>query len=190
MAEAVAVRTVAGATVPQAGTYQIDPDHSVVEFVVRHLGLAKVRGRFNEFEGTITIAEEIEQSSATVTIQAASIDTRAPDRDTHLRSGDFLDVEAHPTLEFRTSGVRRDGDEWFVDGELTVAGETRPVTLDVEFEGSAQDPWGNARIGFGATTKVDREDFGLTWNQALESGGWLVGKEIRIELSVEGIKQG
>lgn len=188
MAEAVAVRTVSGVKVPEAGTYEIDPGHSVVEFVVRHLGLAKVRGRFNEFEGTIDIAEDIERSSVRATIQAASIDTRNADRDAHLRSGDFLDVENHPTLEFRSTGLRHEAGEWLLDGDLTVAGQTRPVTLDVEFEGAAKDPWDNTRVGFSATTSVNREDFGLTWNQALESGGWLVGKDVKIELSVEGIK--
>lgn len=189
MTDAVATRTVAGVQAPEAGTYVIDSDHTVVEFVVRHLGLAKVRGRFNDFEGTIVIAEDLEQSSAEVAIQAASIDTRAADRDAHLRSGDFLDVESNPTLEFHSTGVRREGDDWFLDGDLTVAGTTRPVTLEVEFEGAAKDPWGNARVGFAASTKVNREDFGLTWNQPLEGGGWLVGKDIRIELSVEAIKQ-
>ena len=124
-----------------------------------------------------------------VTIQAASIDTRDQGRDTHLRSGDFLDVENHPTLEFRSTGVRHEAGEWLLDGELSIAGQTRPVTLDVEFDGGAKDPWGNARVGFQAETKVNREDFGLTWNQALETGGWLVGKEVKIELSVEAIQQ-
>ncbi len=189
MAQATAVRTVEGATLPAAGTYQIDAAHSVVEFVVRHLGLAKVRGRFNEFEGVIDVAEHIAESSATVTIQAASIDTRDAGRDEHLRSPDFLDAANHPTLEFRSTGVRNEGGDWKVDGELSIAGQSRPVTLDVEFEGAATDPWGNARIGFSATTKINREDWGLTWNQALETGGWLVGKEIRIELSTEAVKQ-
>lgn len=189
MSDAVAVRTVAGTEVPETGVYEIDLDHSAVEFVVRHLGLSKVRGRFNAFEGTVTIDEELERSSAQVTIQAASIDTRAEDRDAHLRSADFLDVEKHPTLEFRSTGVRREGGRWFVDGELTVAGQTRPVTLDVEFEGAAKDPWGNTRIAFSAETTVNREDFGLTWNQALETGGWLVGRDVKIELSVQTVKQ-
>src|SRR3712207_3277541 len=189
MAEAVATRQVAGVSVPEAGTYQIDPSHSVVEFVVRHLGLAKVRGRFNEFEGSITIADDIDQSSVTATIQAASIDTRDEGRDQHLRTGDFLDADTHKTLEFRSTKLRHEAGEWLLDGDLTIRGETRPVTLDVEFEGGAADPWGNTRIGFSATTKVNREDWGLTWNQALETGGWLVGKEVRIELSTEAIKQ-
>jgi polyisoprenoid-binding protein YceI len=184
-----ALRTVEGTTVPEAGTYEIDPSHSVVEFVVRHLGLAKVRGRFNDFDGVIEIADDVMQSKARATIQAASIDTRNEDRDQHLRTADFLNVENEPTLEFRTTGVRHEGGEWYADGELSIAGTSRPVTLDVEFEGSAKDPWDNVRVAFSATTKVNREDYGLTWNQALEGGGWLVGKEVRIELSAEAIKQ-
>jgi polyisoprenoid-binding protein YceI len=148
MAEGVAVRTVENITVPEPGTYVIDPIHSVVEFVVRHLGLAKVRGRFNQFEGTINIAEEPLQSSARVTIQAASIDTRDPDRDAHLRSPDFLDVERYPTLDWVSTRVRRDGDRWLVDGDLTIRDVTRNVTLDVEFEGGAKDPWGNPASAF------------------------------------------
>ena len=186
---ATAVRTVDGSTVPAAGTYEIDPSHSVVEFVVRHLGLAKVRGRFNEFAGTIVVAENVADSKADVVIQAASIDTRDAGRDEHLRSPDFLDAPNNQTVEFHSTAIRRDGNHWFVDGDLTVAGQTRPVSLAVDFEGSANDPWGNARIGFAAETKINREDFGLTWNQALETGGWLVGKDVKIELGVEAVKQ-
>lgn len=189
MNDSTAVRTVAGLEAPAAGTYVIDPSHSVVEFVARHLGLAKVRGRFNDFEGTIEVGEDITQSSARASIKAGSIDTRNDDRDAHLRSGDFLDAENHSTLEFRSTGVRHEDGQWLLDGELSIAGQTRPVTLEVEFEGAATDPWGGARIGFSATTRVNREDFGLTWNQALEGGGWLVGKQVTLELSVEAVKQ-
>src|SRR5919205_2589951 len=129
MAQDVALRTYQDVTVPEVGTYAIDPAHSVVEFVVRHLGLAKVRGRFNEFEGVVHIAEDPSQSSARVTIQAASIDTRDDKRDAHLRGPDFLDAERYPTLEFRSTGARQEGDDWLLDGELTVKGETRPVSL-------------------------------------------------------------
>ncbi len=187
MAEAVALRTFQNLEVPPAGTYQIDPAHSVVEFQVRHLGLAKVRGRFNTFSGTIEIADDPAESQVEVTIDAASIDTRDEQRDAHLRSPDFLDVDEHPTLEFHSTTVRLDGEDPRVEGLLMVRGVTRPVTLDVEFEGATVDPWGNERIGVSATTDVNREDFGLTWNQALETGGWLVGKSIRIDLSVEAI---
>lgn len=190
MTNAVAVRTLEGQTVPEAATYEIDPSHSNVEFVVRHMGLAKVRGRFNEFTGSIRVAEDLTASTAEATIQAASIDTQDENRDGHLRTEDFLAVEQYPTLEFRSTGVRQVGDDWVVDGDLTIRGVTRPVSLDVEFEGGALDPWDNERVGFSATTKINREDFGLTWNQALETGGWLVGKEVKIELSLEAIKQG
>ena len=190
MTEAVAVRSIEGTALPEAGSYELDPSHSVVEFVVRHMGLARVRGRFNEFSGTIEVAEDIHESSARATIDAASIDTRDADRDAHLRSGDFLDVERNPTLEFRSIEVRREGEQWLLDGDLSVAGTTRPVTLAVEFEGGARDPWGNERVGFSATGKLNRDEFGLTWNQALETGGWLVGKEVKLELSVEAVKRG
>ncbi|HVM20098.1 MAG TPA: YceI family protein [Egibacteraceae bacterium] len=189
MTASTAIRTVDGKTVPAAGTYEIDASHSTVEFVVRHLGLAKVRGRFNTFAGTIVVDDDVTASSVKVRIDAASIDTRDSGRDEHLRSPDFLNVAEHEALEFRSTGVRDVDGDWLVDGELFIAGTTRPVTLQVEFEGSETDPWGNARIGFSAETKVNREDFGLTWNQALESGGWLVGKEVKIELSVEAIRQ-
>jgi polyisoprenoid-binding protein YceI len=189
MAQNAAVRTFRDITVPEVGTYEIDPSHSVVEFVVRHLGLAKVRGRFNEFGGTIEIAENPADSFVEVTVDAASIDTRDAKRDDHLRTSDFLDAANHPTLEFRSTGIRQDGDTWFVDGDLSLRGETRPVALELEFEGVAGDPWGNVRMGCSAVTEVNREDFGLTWNQALETGGWLVGKQVRIELSVEAIKK-
>jgi polyisoprenoid-binding protein YceI len=189
MAQDVALRTYQDFTVPEAGTYQIDPAHSTVEFVVRHLGLAKVRGRFNQFSGTIEIGEDPADSRFDVTIDAASIDTRDPKRDEHLRTADFLDLENHPKIEFRSRAVRREATRWMVDGDLSVRGVTRPVTLDVELEGAARDPWGNMRIGGSATTEIDRDDFGLTWNQALETGGWLVGKQVRIELSVEAVRQ-
>ena|SRR5919202_2671931 len=190
MAETSSVRTLQGITVPEAGTYEIDPSHSVVEFQVRHLGLAKVRGRFNEFSGTIEIADDPVESRVDVVIDAASIDTRDEKRDAHLRTNDFLDVENHPTLEFHSGEVSVDGDRATVRGDLTVRGTTRPVTLELEFEGATVDPWGNKRMGCSATTEVNREDFGLTWNQALETGGWLVGKSVRIDLSVEAVKKG
>lgn len=189
MPQPAPVRTYQDVTVPEAGTYEIDPSHSVVEFVVRHLGLAKVRGRFNEFTGVIEVGEDPTGSRVDVIIQAASIDTRDARRDEHLRTSDFLDVENHPTLEFHSTSVARRGEDWAVEGDLTIRGVTRPVTLDLEFEGAMQDPWGLTRMGCSATTEVYREDFGLTWNQALESGGFLVGKQVRIELSVEATRK-
>lgn len=189
MAERAGLRTFEDLAIPEAGTYEIDPSHSVVEFVVRHLGLAKVRGRFNSFQGTIEIGDDPTDSAVDVSIEAATIDTRDDKRDEHLRSPDFLDAATHPTLEFHSTTVRRQGDDWKMDGDLTIRGVSRPVTLDLEFEGAAEDPWGNARIGCSATTEVNREDFGLNWNQTLEAGGFLVGKQVRIELSVEAVRK-
>lgn len=174
---------------PAAGTWRIDPSHSSIGFSVRHLGVAKTRGRFGEFEGTVRVGERPEDSSVEVTIQAASVDTRDAQRDAHLRSDDFFAVETHPTLTYRSTGVRPNGRGWVLDGELTVKGVTRPVPLDVTFEGVAPDPWGGTRAAFSATAEVNREDFGLTWNQALETGGVLVGKTAKIELEVELVKE-
>ena len=185
---ALTEQTTTGTQLPAPGTYAIDASHSGVEFSVRHLGLSKVRGRFAAFSGDVTIAEEPTASSVEVSIDIASVDTRDEGRDTHLRGADFFDAEQFPTMTFRSTGVRPAGRDWQVDGELTIRGVTRPVTLDVEFEGSATDPWGNDRIGFSASTEVNREDFGLTWNQALETGGVLVGKKVKIDLAVEAVK--
>ena len=182
-------QALSGVETPQAGTYQIDPSHSAVEFVGRHLMLTKVRGRFGKFEGTVTIADDPLQSSAHVVIDAASVDTGDPNRDGHLRGGDFLNVEEHPTLEFHSTRLVPVGDRWTLEGELTVRGVTRPVTLGVDYEGALVDPWGNERIGFTATTEIDREDWGLTWNVALETGGVLVGKKVLIDLTVSAVKK-
>lgn len=169
----------------------IDPAHSDVQFVARHMMISKVRGRFREFEGWLDIAERPEDSSVEVVIQAASIDTGDSQRDAHLRSPDFLDVEQFPEIRFRSTSVRPAGDDdrYEVVGDLTIRGVTRPVTLDVEFEGIAVDPWGGTRAGFVASGEINREDFDVTWNQALETGGFLVGKGVRVELDVEAVLQ-
>ncbi len=180
-------RTAAGTTVPEAGTYQIDPAHSSVSFEVRHLGLSKVRGGFESFSGTVTIAEDPTASSVEVELDAASFTTGSEDRDNHVKSGDFLDVEAYPTVTYRSTAVRQAGDGWQVDGELTVKDVSRPVTLDVEFEGAGQDPWGNGRIAFAASTEIDRSDWGINWNQTLETGGVLVGKKVKIVIDVQAV---
>lgn len=183
-------RTAAGLELPAAGTYEIDPSHSSVSFQVRHLGLSKVRGSFERFSGTVTIGEDPTESSARVDIESASFTTGAEDRDQHVRSADFLDVENYATVRFETLGARQEGDEWKLDGQLTVRDTTVPVTLDVEFEGAGQDPWGNGRIAFAAETEINREDLGITWNQALETGGVLVGKNVKIFIDVQAVKQG
>lgn len=180
-------RTAAGTTVPNAGSYEIDPTHSSASFEVRHLGLSKVRGGFESFSGSVVIADDPTQSSVEVDLDAASFTTGNEDRDGHVKSPDFLDVENHPTLTFRSTAVRQEGDDWKVDGELTVKEAARPVTLDVEFEGAGEDPWGNGRIAFSATTEVDRGDWGINWNQALETGGVLVGKKVKIVIDVQAV---
>ncbi len=180
-------RTAAETTVPVAGAYEIDPTHSSADFQVRHLGLSKVKGGFETFSGTVTIAEDPAQSSVEVTLDAASFTTGNEDRDGHVKSADFLDVEQYPALTFRSTGVRQDGDDWQVDGELTVKDVTLPVTLDVAFEGSGQDPWGNGRIAFTGETEINRDEFGITWNQALETGGVLVGKNVKIHIDVQAV---
>ncbi len=186
MTVAVVSRNLEGVDVPAPGIWEIDPSHSVAGFSVRHLMVAKVRGRFGSFAGTIHVAEQPEDSYADVTIDAASIDTADEKRDAHLRSPDFFDVENHPTLHFRSTGFRRTGTTTFeLPGELTIRGVTRPVTLDVEYSGITPDLWGGTRAAFTATTEIDREAWGLTWNQTLETGGVLVGKTVKIELEVQ-----
>jgi polyisoprenoid-binding protein YceI len=176
-------------TLPATGTWSIDPSHSEVSFKVRHLGISKTRGHFGSFRGDIVVAEQPEQSTVAVEIDAASIDTKDAGRDEHLRSADFFDAASFPTLTFVTTGVdQRDG-RWTVSGDLTIRGVTRPVVLDTEVVGVVTDPWGNDRVGFHATTEVNREDFGLTWNTALETGGLLVGKTVQIDLEVEAVLQ-
>jgi len=183
-------RTADGATVPAAGTYELDASHTSVGFTVRHLGLSKVRGGFELRSGRVVIGEDPADSTVEAVLDAATFNTGAADRDAHVKSADFLDVERFPEISFRSTGVRQDGDGWKVDGELTVRDVTRPVTLDVDFEGSGQDPWGNGRIAFAASTEIDREAFGITWNQALETGGVLVGKQVKITIDAQAVAQG
>jgi len=176
------------ATSTKTTIYSIDKAHSEATFQVRHL-LTKVRGRFSDFEGTIEYDEQNpELSSVNVTIQAPSIDTNERDRDTHLRSADFFDVDKFPALTFRSGTITRKGDQRFdVAGDLTIRGVTRPVTFDVTFLGKAKDPWGNERIAFEAEAAINRKEYGLNWNAALETGGFLVGDEVKISLSVQAI---
>jgi polyisoprenoid-binding protein YceI len=177
-------------TMPATGTYAIDASHSQVGFKVRHLMVSKVRGDFAEFGGTVTIEDDPLQSHVEVEVDLASIDTRDATRDGHLRSADFFDVEKHPKMTFRSTAVREVGDDRYdVDGELALLGVTRPLTLHATYEGAATDPWGKDRLAFSARGKVNREEFGLTWNQALESGGFLVGKDLDIEIEVEVVKE-
>lgn len=182
-------RSYDGQPVPLPGTYELDRAHSSIEFVSRHLMITRVRGRFTDFEGRIHIGAVPEESWAEVTVKAVSLDTAEKRRDEHLRSADFFDVERFPTLTFRSTKVEpASAGAWKVHGDLAVRDVTRPVVLDVDFEGATKSPWGEERIGFSATAEVDREEWGLTWNQALESGGFLVGRTVRIELAVQAVR--
>ncbi|MEV6634433.1 YceI family protein [Actinoplanes sp. NPDC051470] len=192
MTESVATgpREFQGLQVPAAGTYLLDANHKRVGFVARHLMVSKVRGNFETAEATIVVGEDPLQSSVTASIQTASINTNAADRDNHLRSGDFFDSEKYPTIDFRSTGLKSwDNGEFVLNGELTIKDITKPVELKVEFEGAGKSPYGFDVFGFSATTEIDREDWGLTWNMALESGGVMVSKKIKIEIEGEAIRQ-
>jgi polyisoprenoid-binding protein YceI len=174
-------------------TWTLDPAHSSIEFSAKHLMITTVKGRLADARGTITIDEaDPERSTAEVEIAAASIDTRADQRDQHLRSPDFLDVEKFPTISFksrRIEGARKEpGAAFRVIGDLTIHGVTREVTLDATYEGAGRDPWGGDRLSFSASTKIDRREFGLVWNTALESGGVLVSNDIKIQIEVQTIR--
>ena len=182
------LRTHDDRVIPVPGVYAIDGAHTSVEFVGRHLMITKVRGRFTDVRGQITIGEEPEASHVEVEIGAGSLSSGNADRDAHLKNADFFDVERYPTITFRSTDVRALRDNtWELVGDLTVRDTTRQVTLQVDFDGADVSPFGDERIGFSAATDLDREDFGLTWNMALETGGLLVGKTARIELSVQAI---
>jgi polyisoprenoid-binding protein YceI len=184
-------RVVNGRQVPDAGTWEIDPSHQSFEFIARHL-MHKVRGRFPAVSGVATIKDVPEESTLSIDIDANSINTQDETRDAHMRSNDFFGVDEHPTITFRSTAVRPgDGEnEWKVDGDLYIKGVTRPITVDVEFLGGAVDPWGNQKIGFsGVVPEVDRRDWGLTWNAALETGGFLLANNVRLEVEAELKKQ-
>lgn len=174
-------------TTVKSGTYAIDPTHTNVEFAVKHLMISTVKGRFADVKGTLEMPEQGEPR-LDVTIAAASIDTRVDARDIHLKSADFFDVDKFPELRFVSTKAVRSGDGWKLTGDLTMKGVTRPVTLDVSEEGAVVDPWGNHKVGFIATGKLNRTHFGLTWNAALEAGGVVVGEDIKLTLDVELVK--
>ena len=171
--------------------WTIDPQHTHVDFSVRHLMIATVKGRFGEVEGTVTFdPTDARDAKVDVKIAAASIDTRVTDRDNHLRSADFLDVENHPAIRFTGSRVEKLGnDRYRLTGALTIRGVTREVPLEVELQGTVKDPWGNEKAGYSATGVINRHDFGLNWNAALETGGVVVGAEVKITLEGELVRQ-
>lgn len=169
----------------ETGTWALDKTHTTIGFSAKHLMVSRVRGHFENFDAKVEIAQDLTESKIEVDLEAASITTGVADRDGHLRSGDFLDVENHPTLRFVSTDIVSDGEDWKVTGALTIRDVTRPITLHVIYEGSATDPWGNEKVGFSASAKMNREDWGLTWNAALEGGGWLVSKDVTLEIEGE-----
>jgi polyisoprenoid-binding protein YceI len=174
-----------------AGTWDIDPAHSEVSFVVRHLVVSKVRGRFDRFSGTIITDADLDRSSVTVAIDASSINTNEPNRDNHVRSTDFLDVENFPNITFRSTAVRNEGGRFFVDGELTIRGATRPVTLDVEVNGFTPDHRGGTRAGFSASTEINRDDFGVSYNGPIPGtdNAMILSDKVALTLEVEAVLQ-
>ncbi len=176
------------AGVASADTWKIDPSHSVLEFRVRHL-FSKVGGTFHDWSGTIEFdGEHITKGKVEVEIQAASIDTRNEKRDAHLRTPDFFDVEKYPTLRFVSTEIEPKGDHYALHGDLTLHGVTKPIVIDFEFLGAGQDPWGNTRAGFSGSTTINRKDFGMVWNKALDKGSVMLGDEVTIELEIEAVK--
>jgi polyisoprenoid-binding protein YceI len=186
----VTSRTVNGAEYPAVGTYAIDPTHTELGFAVRHMAVSKVRGRFSTFEGTLVLAEDPTQSSVSVTIQAGSVDTRDENRDNHLRTNDFFDAENHPTWTFASTAIKVEGPtEFVVEGDLTIRGVTKPVSLDATLEGVVKDPYGNHRVGFSASTSINREDFGVAFGAVMEAGGLVVAKKVDIQIELEAVLQ-
>lgn len=173
----------------KVGTWVVDPTHTEVGFSVRHLAISKVKGKFENFDATFVTAEDPLQSTVTAKAEVASVNTNQADRDRHLRTGDFFAAEEHPELTFVSTGVRQVDGEFKVDGDLTMRGVTKPVTFDFEFGGFGEDPYGNYKVGFTATSVVKREDFGLTWNTPLEKGGVLLGSDVTIILDVQAALQ-
>lgn len=190
MSTPTVTRTFEGVNIPEPGTFALDSHHTTVGFLARHLMVSKVRGSFSEVSGAITIADNPLDSSVTAVIAAASITTGAPGRDDHLRSPDFLDVQTYPELTFRSTAVKNvSGAEFVLTGDLTIRGVTRPVELKVEFDGYTTNPWGKQVVAFTATTEIDREEFGITWNQAMETGGVLVGRTVKVEIVAEAVRE-
>ena len=189
MSDQATTRTVDNRMVPAAGTWMIDPTHTTIAAVARHLMVTKVRGHFASFSGTINVAENPEESSVEITMEAASISTGTEDRDNHLKSPDFLDVETYPTLTFKSTSVEAEGDKWKLTGDLTIRDVTHPIVLELEFLDVAADPWGNSKAAFEASAELVREDWGLTWNVPLAQGGVLVSEKFKIEIEAQAAPQ-
>lgn len=185
--------TAASATIPGyvAGTWDIDPAHSEVSFVVRHMVVSTVRGRFDTFQGTIVLADDPLQSTAEATIEAGSINTNQEQRDDHVRSADFFDVENHPQITFRSTGVRAEKDHFLLDGDLTIRGTTKPVTLELELNGFSPDPYGGTRVGFSASGEINRQDFGVSYNGPIPGAdnAMVLSDKITVNIEIEAVLQ-
>jgi polyisoprenoid-binding protein YceI len=179
------VRVLNGVELPAAGTWKVDPGHAEVAFIGRHFMLTKVRGRFTGVEGTVTVGDDPADSRVSVTIDMATVNSGDDARDTHLKSGDLFDVETYPKATFESTSVSWDGVEGTVSGELTIKDVSKPVTLTIEYLGYAEDPWNNRKAVFSAKSRINREDWGVTWNMPLARGGLLVSKEIDLEFEIE-----
>ena len=190
MTDTATTISLSGLELPEPGTYAIDASHSNLVVTARHLVVSRVRGWFSDVSGTITIDEDPLASSVEAAVGAASINTREEQRDAHLRAADFLDVENHPTITFHSTSVEQvKGDRFRLNGDLTIRGVTKPVALDFEYQGTFSDPWGGTRIGFEARGEIDREQWGMTWNAALETGGVLVSKKLSFDFELQAVKQ-
>ena len=170
-----------------AGTWNIDPAHSEVAFVIRHL-MTKVRGTFTEFTGVVNLAEELSESTAAAEVKVASIDTRNAERDAHVRTSDVLDAENYPTMKFTTTGVREEGGEYYLDGDLTIKDVTRPLSLKVEFNGVSEDPWGGTRAGFSAETTINRKDWGIEFNVPFGGEKALLSDKVDLQLEIQAVR--
>jgi len=170
------------------GVWTVDTSHSTVGFTARHLMITKVRGTFTDFDGTVTIDDDPLASSLVANVRLDSVDTGNADRDAHLRTADFFGVEDHPEMSLRSTAIREDGGDYVLVGDLTIAGQTHPVEFALEFEGVNGDPWGGTRVAFSAETEINRKDFGLEWNVALETGGVLVSDKVKVQLDIQAVK--
>jgi len=167
------------------GVWTVDPTHSTIGFTARHLMITKVRGHFTDFDGVVTVADDPLRSSVVANVRLGSVDTGNADRDAHLRTADFFDTDTFPEMTLRSTGIRGNGDDYVLVADLTILGETHPVEFSLEFDGVTQDPFGNTKAGFEASTEINRSDWGLSFNMALETGGVLVSEKIRIDLDVQ-----
>jgi polyisoprenoid-binding protein YceI len=171
-----------------AGTWSLDPTHTHIGFTVRHMMVAKVRGSFSDFSAEITVAENPLESSLSAVVQMASIDTGNGDRDGHLRTNDFFSIDEFPTMTLTSTSIEPTGDHHVLHADLTIKGVTKSVAFDLEFAGTGQDPWGNTKAGFSASATINRKDFGIEWNAPLETGGVLIGEQVKIEIDAELLK--